>query len=294
MWPGGKTRILKHYIPFMPGPSEYSVYCDPFFGGGAMFLYVKSRNPNLKCYLNDINASVIQIFISIQNDLKDFTTLVNELERQYLPLDRDGRYNFHLKIREQYVFDYKKWSKLEDSAHLFFLMKTGFNGILNYNLKNSGRYYTTPGFLRETDGIYNRQLVNAWNKILENCIITAGDWKDCVKQIKQDDVFYFMDPPYRDCQIKYGSTFTDKDQIELLNFCKNADSRGSKVFLCNKETDDFWKNKQGNLQILRFNAAHTAGQKSFTKNEKGVANVIAPEILFHSKKYIATLEEFMS
>jgi DNA adenine methylase len=38
MWAGGKSKMLKHYLPYMP--SSINEYSEPFLGGGAMFLYV--------------------------------------------------------------------------------------------------------------------------------------------------------------------------------------------------------------------------------------------------------------
>ena len=41
MWAGGKTKLLKHYQPYLP--SYVTHYHEPFFGGGAMFIYVMKR-----------------------------------------------------------------------------------------------------------------------------------------------------------------------------------------------------------------------------------------------------------
>ena len=38
IWAGGKNKMLKHYKPFMP--KEVNTYCEPFFGGGAMYIHV--------------------------------------------------------------------------------------------------------------------------------------------------------------------------------------------------------------------------------------------------------------
>ena len=49
IWAGGKTKVLKHYAPFFPPCSSFSNYYEPFFGGGAVFVYVmKTYKPQNK------------------------------------------------------------------------------------------------------------------------------------------------------------------------------------------------------------------------------------------------------
>ena len=41
MWAGGKRKLLKHYAPYMP--NSVDSYCEPFFGGGAMYIHVMNQ-----------------------------------------------------------------------------------------------------------------------------------------------------------------------------------------------------------------------------------------------------------
>ena len=67
-WVGGKRQllgILRHCV------SEYSeetkmdkfLYHEPFFGGGALFYDLVSRQKLRKAYLNDINLELIKCMI---------------------------------------------------------------------------------------------------------------------------------------------------------------------------------------------------------------------------------------
>ena len=53
IWAGGKTKVLKHYAPFMP--SSFETYYEPFFGGGAMFVHVMNTYQPKNVVINDIN-----------------------------------------------------------------------------------------------------------------------------------------------------------------------------------------------------------------------------------------------
>lgn len=55
-YPGGKWRIADWIISHFP---EHKVYCEPFFGSGAVFF---NKQP---CYIetiNDINGDIVNLF----------------------------------------------------------------------------------------------------------------------------------------------------------------------------------------------------------------------------------------
>ena len=37
MWAGGKSKMLEKYEPYLP--KTFKGYCEPFLGGGAMFIW---------------------------------------------------------------------------------------------------------------------------------------------------------------------------------------------------------------------------------------------------------------
>ena len=47
IWAGGKTKMLKYHAPHLP--STVNSYSEPFFGGGAMFLYILGLGSVLGC-----------------------------------------------------------------------------------------------------------------------------------------------------------------------------------------------------------------------------------------------------
>ena len=56
-WAGGKTQLLGQLTSLMPS-EEITAYCEPFLGGGAMFLYI---HPGI-AYVNDINAGLMNVY----------------------------------------------------------------------------------------------------------------------------------------------------------------------------------------------------------------------------------------
>ena len=85
MWAGGKSKLIKHYNPHLP--ETFDSYHEPFFGGGAMFIWAYDKNPNAKFYINDVNPHIVQIYKAIRDDVAQFCNIMDTLEKAYLALD---------------------------------------------------------------------------------------------------------------------------------------------------------------------------------------------------------------
>lgn len=285
MWAGGKNKMIKHYKSLMP----YSVrnYFEPFFGGGAMFLFVMKNYTPKKIVINDINKEIMSIYSSIQNNVSLFIECCKEQECNYLSLSKENRKIYYYNIRNQYAFQFQKWSVVEQSVILYFLMKTGFNGIYQINKNTNNRYGTPCGLLNQKNNIFNYENIKKWNVILQNVEILSDNWKSCFI-LKPTDSFLFFDPPYRGCFTSYGQSFQDEQQTELLKFCEDC-SKDNDVFLCNRDIDDsFFDNTS--LQKHKFDITYTAGRRKKTQN--GFEAKKATEILLCSNRETSNIMRF--
>jgi DNA adenine methylase len=266
IWAGGKTKVLKHYAPFMPS-APFSTYYEPFFGGGAMFVHVMNIYKPKNVVINDINHDVMNIYRSIRNDYDEFIGRVDSLESQYIPLNKDDRKKFYFDVRHLHAWNYQEWSKPFEAATLYFLMKTGFNGIYQLNKNTNGRYGTPSGLLNQTNSIYDRSIMLWWKQALQSVDIRSGDWRNAVTD--DSNGFFFFDPPYRDSFADYGNGFGDDALLDLIDF---ADAQKS-VFVANRADDDWFDDKAKSLNVHYFDITYTAGRRK--KNDDGT---------YHAKK----------
>ena len=266
MWAGGKNKVIKHYLPYLP--TDFTDYYEPFMGGGAMFIYVMTNYQPKNVYINDINSDVMNIYQSIKNDYDIFLKRLIELESKYIPLQKDDRKKLYYEIRQEHAYDYEKWSKSEEAATLYFLMKTGFNGIYQLNKNTNGRYGTPSGLLNQKTEIFDRKVLSWWKKALENVTITSTDWKNAVKD--NPDAFYFFDPPYRDSFADYGNPFTEEMLLDLIDFS----DRQSKVFVANRADDDWFETRSKSLNLHYFNITYTAGRRKNGKEAKKAREIL--------------------
>ena len=276
IWAGGKNKMLKHYKPFMP--KKVSTYCEPFFGGGAMYIHVVEKYAPKELIINDVNSDIVRIYKTIKSDCDNFISILDELSQEYLPLTKAERKKYYYSLRHKHAYDYVFWDSTKEAAILYFLMKTGFNGIYQVNINTNNRYGTPSGLLNQKDKVYDKEVVEWWNKSLQNTQILSGDWKDCVSYIEdKEDNFTFLDPPYRGSFTSYGQEFGDDKQNELISYVQGQ--KQSTVFLCNRDINDGFYDDI-NLKIDKFDITYTAGRRK--KTEDGFEAKPATELLIRN------------
>lgn len=294
MWAGGKNKMIPKYqaAPGIP-LSGYDTYVEPFFGGGAMMIYIYKNNPNVKRFvMNDINPEIVGIYTAIKNDVEAFIERMETLTKQYLPLSKVDRKLFYYALRKEYGSNWTQWNATDESATLYFLMKTGFNGIWQTCRESQGRFGTPSGLLNQTTHVYDKDNVREWHTMLQKVDIHCGNWDACVTV--NDTALFFLDPPYRDSFTSYGQVFDDTHQLECIDFCKKQDANGHLVMFCNRDSGDkFFTSNQGDLELSYYDVTYTAGRRKQNKDEDG--NIVsqtakgAKEVLLYSK-LIPTLD----
>tara|TARA_Y100000592_G_scaffold55707_1_gene87611 strand:- start:675 stop:1535 length:861 start_codon:yes stop_codon:yes gene_type:complete len=259
MWAGGKNKMLKKYAKHLPTSVEH--YVEPFLGGGAMFIWAYKLNPEAEFVLNDYNESVMAVYRAIKNDINPFIKRMDELQEKYMPLDKAARKKFYYDLREEHAFDYKKWTRTEEAASLYFLMKTGFNGIWQINKNTGGRFGTPSGLLNQKTKVYDKDNVLAWHKALQRCKLMSGDYKETFPEVKSNS-YVFLDPPYRGSFTQYGVDFDDKMQNGVIKYLNDSTALGAYALMSNRDVGDgFFEARVGKNDIVYFDVTYTAGRR---------------------------------
>ena len=298
MWAGGKTRMLKKYADLL-NTVTFDKYIEPFFGGGAMFIWAYQKNPDAEFIINDINPGIISIYSAIKNDYDSFIGTMDILSKEYLALpkgdtdkeleksyDRDWdklyrlnpcRRYFYFNLRQKHAYSYQQWGSTKEAAVLYFLMKTGFNGLWQVNKNTNGRFGTPPGLLNQKDKVYEKRIVEWWQAALQNCTILNKDFYDTKEHI-DSGTFMFMDPPYRDSFTQYETDFNDSEQLRVIELLKECQSCSATGWLSNRDADDgFFEENASEFNLHKFPVIYTAGRRK--KVDDGFEAKKATEIL---------------
>jgi len=296
MWAGGKNKMIPKYqenpgIPY----SGYDTYVEPFFGGGAMMIHIYKNNPTVKKFiLNDINPEIVGLYRAIRDNHDEFIRECDSYCAQYLPMNKADRKVYYYKIRKEYTTQYQNWSATKESATLYFLMKTAFNGIWQSTKEAKGRFCTPSGLLNHKSSVYDKENVLEWHKFLQKVSIHNGEWNHCLGSNIEGKALFFFDPPYRDSFTQYGTDFDDAKHLELINFCKSADLDKHYVMYCNRDAGDtFYTDNQGQLNIGYYDITYTAGRratetvvKEGEEDKKVKTAKAAKEVLLYSPNII--------
>ena len=257
--------MIKKYGDILP--ESFDSYVEPFLGAGAMFVWAYNKNPDATFVLNDYNESIMGIYEAIKNDVAPFTQRMDELSAKYLPLEKSDRKAFYYALREEHAFEFDKWTSTEEAASLYFLMKTGFNGIWQINKNTNGRFGTPSGLLNQKDKVYDKDNVMEWHAALQKCTLMTGDFAQTLDKV-ESGAYVFLDPPYRGCFTQYGVDFDDKMQNRVIDYLNRSASKGALTLMSNRDVGDgFFEDRQGDNKLVYFDVTYTAGRRK--KNEDG-------------------------
>lgn len=259
MWAGGKTKMLAHYTPLLPPDVLERSYVEPFAGGAALFGWLGAQRP-LDALLSDVNRELIGLYQLVKADP---CFLIREMDRyqdRWIPLDLGSRKSLYYEARARY------WEMPEGpemTALLYFLMRTGFNGIWQTCKASRGRFATPVGLANQKSRIYDRNVVMRWNEKLAKTELLAASFD----QISiPRGAFVFCDPPYRSSFTSYGQVFDDTHQEALIEWCRQTSKdRGATIWMSNRDSGDgFFETLAPDARITRFPITYTAGRRRKT------------------------------
>lgn len=228
-WLGGKTRLLPRIHALMP--DGYGTYCEPFIGGGAVWLSLQPRT----AVINDMNPELMNTYRMIR-DQPD--ALLKALKEH---ADRDSK-DHYLTVR---AWDRSgTWpadrTGVERAARFLYLNRTCFNGMWCENGRGQmNSPYGTPGH----SDILRENTIHALHRYLSRSDVTLldGDYAEALERLKPGD-FTYLDPPY--IPLSATSSFTRYtagrfdmgEQRRLREWCDTLTKRGIRFVESNSDT----------------------------------------------------------
>mgnify|MGYP001558098777 CR=1 FL=1 len=73
---GGKQTLLKYLLPLIP---QHKMYCEPFFGGGAVFFAKPKSEVEV---INDINGEIVNFFKVIKTKFPELQKEIKAVRPQ--------------------------------------------------------------------------------------------------------------------------------------------------------------------------------------------------------------------
>lgn len=256
MWAGGKTKLLKHYLPVLPPLEGYTSYVEPFFGGGAVYGSIAETFTGTS-YINDSNKELVGVLEAVKTDPDGL------VEESCALIDRVLAYPDKPSRKAAYYQQLHEYWDAPTPGKLYGLMKLGFNGIWQTNRKSNGLFATPAGLLNRNNSadLIKPDLVRNWSEVLQKTRITAGDYREVV--FPKERALVYLDPPYRGSFTTYSTGFGDDDQREVVRFMKACATQGATVLLANRHVDDdmFFETLLPDAVFHYFDVTYTAGRR---------------------------------
>lgn len=233
-WAGGKGRLLEFYKGYWPDMHDYDNYIEPFFGGGAVWCWMRNRYPHLATSIGDSNLELINLIKYIQENSKDFINVTTDIFDDYLSLaTKDQRKIWYYALRDTYL---KMEVGTYDPCILYALIQTCYNGVWRICNGGQGRFSTSSGLLDHTrlSQLIDRENILGWSHQLEN--IHGGHYQDVLIPSTGRSLIY-LDPPYRG-SYTYGVAFTDEHLKDLVAWSKKQFEAGHSVIFSNRVMND--------------------------------------------------------
>lgn len=221
-WAGGKTRLLRKLLPYVP--AQIDNYHEPFLGGGAMFFATADRIGGT-AHLSDLNEELVNAWLAV----RDHRAELEEALETYRA--RDSK-DFYLSVRPL-----QPQGVVARAARFLYLNQTSWNGLWRVNRWGQ---FNVPWGAREFRGLTTDQLESVGQR-LTSTDIALRDFREAIPLAQSGD-FVYLDPPYlplSDTSKFYLYTekrFRAPDLGELADLCDDLSKRGVSWMMSNRDT----------------------------------------------------------
>lgn len=194
-WVGGKSKLADAIIERIP---PHVCYVEPFAGAGWVF-FKKDRSKSEA--LNDINKDLVTFYRVLKNHPKALADEMRWLITARAEFDRLQR------------TDTETLTDIQRAARFYYIVKTSFGSKFDkatFGVSKTGKPRFNPNadaLLADFEPIAQR---------LSRCIIENLGYAECIDRYDRETTFFYIDPPYWDCEDYYGKGLFSKDDFTAL------------------------------------------------------------------------------
>lgn len=192
-------------IPLFPDNSSYDLYCEPFFGGGAIFF---RKEPSPVEVINDLDGRVVNFYRMVKTQFPKLEALIAQT-----PHSRQAHKEAEHVLKNQDLYSNLKiaWAFWVQTNMSF--SSSIFAGFA-YGRKCNSAEKKTFNKRKSFTGEYQSRL--------EQVQIEQNDAIKVIKSRDSERSFFYCDPPYFNSVCGHYEGYTDKDFINLLVTLANA------------------------------------------------------------------------
>ncbi|MBI4929282.1 MAG: DNA adenine methylase [Bacteroidetes bacterium] len=192
---GGKQTLVKRLLALIP---QHVLYCEPFFGGGALFF---AKPPSNVEVINDTNGEVMIFFKVVQTKFKE--------------LEKEIKSTLHSRMlwkKARVIYENSEmFSDVKRAWAFWTLANQGFAGLLTS--WSFGKDDSKEDSVAKKRDDFSKIYADRLKKVQIEC-------NDAIRVIKLRDfnkAFFYCDPPYINTHQGHYKGYMEADYIRLLN-----------------------------------------------------------------------------
>lgn len=195
---GGKKMMANQIVSIFP---EHRVYCEPFFGGGAVFF---TKQPSYLEVINDKNDRLITFYLQLQNNPDKLIQAIKNTPHSE-SLSKLAREIYNKRI---------EYDDLGMAWAVWMMTNGNFTGSPHGGWKwcNGPSGSHTGIVLAHKKNRLSRQLF----KRIEHAQISSRDALRVIDDRDTPVTLYFLDPPYPGADQKHYAGYSFRDLEQLL------------------------------------------------------------------------------
>lgn len=195
---GGKQQLAATILPLIP---RHITYCEPFFGGGAVFFSKPKSEVEI---INDLNRAVVNFYRQAQ---ENFPQLQSKIQST---LHSRAAYQDALVIyANPHLFDL-----LEQAWSFWTLTTQGYSGKIG-----AWGYGTIQPSTEKKLKNRRAEFTTALAERLEQVQIECDDALKIIRLRDRETSFFYLDPPYFNSNMGHYGGYTEADFEDLLTTC---------------------------------------------------------------------------
>ncbi|HRE97759.1 MAG TPA: DNA adenine methylase [Flavobacteriales bacterium] len=191
---GGKQALLKHLIPLIP---SHKIYCEPFFGGGALFF---AKPPSEVEIINDINSEVVNFF--------------RVAKTKFDALQKEVRASLHSReLYKKAMVVYANPDMFDDvkRAWAFWVATNqGFSSLIGS--WGFGKDDSKEAAVAKKRDAFSQEYADRLKKVQ----VEHNDALKVIDRADSKETFFYVDPPYIGSDQGHYKGYTEEEYERLL------------------------------------------------------------------------------
>ena len=208
---GGKQKLAKEILKRIP---EHRLYCEPFFGGGAIFF---EKPKSAVEVINDTNQELINFYKVVKQQYVGLSQMIQiTLHSRQAHTDAEIIYNACTKKNAAHLF-----TEVERAWAVWVLSTQSFSSKLDGNWGyDIGKNTTSKKIMNKREGFTTDYAIR-----LQDVQIECTDALRIIESRDSKDSFFYPDPPYFNSNCGHYDGYSEQDFKNLLNSLSKVEGK---------------------------------------------------------------------